>query len=384
MTHFPTFSSHEFERDLVWARRHMTLTQGQATQLPDLSPVRLAVSAHLDLKTILAIEAVLDHSGSVFLTTCNPTTVRNHVVEYLKSRGAQAHAWNGMSLQDQAEAIEQVLAWNPTHLCEMGADLSGAIIERGLQTQVKAGLEATGSGISRLTKLQSAGNTFTFPIFNWDDLPIKEGLHNRHLVGLTTWHTFTERTRLSLHLKRVLVVGYGLVGQGVAATARALGGMVCVAERDPARCLEAGYAGFEIGTLEDLAPRADIIVTATGVRNVLNANHFARLKDGCFLLNVGHTADEIDVAALGARTEVIPFVEEVAIGDRVIYLFAGGSMANLTAGQGDSLNAFDLTLATMVAGIRFICTEDAQKFAPGVHALPRPVWEDAAREAILG
>ena len=384
MTHFPTFSSHEFERDLVWARRHMTLTQAQATQLPDLSPVRLAVSAHLDLKTILAIEAVLDHSGSVFLTTCNPTTVRNHVVEYLKSRGAQAHAWNGMSLQDQAEAIEQVLAWNPTHLCEMGADLSGAIIERGLHTQVKAGLEATGSGISRLTRLQSAGNTFTFPIFNWDDLPIKEGLHNRHLVGLTTWHTFTERTRLSLHLKRVLVVGYGLVGQGVAATARALGGTVCVAERDPARCLEAGYAGFEIGTLEDLAPRADIIVTATGVRNVLNANHFARLKDGCFLLNVGHTADEIDVAALGARTEVIPFVEEVAIGDRVIYLFAGGSMANLTAGQGDSLNAFDLTLATMVAGIRFICTEDAQKFAPGVHALPRPVWEDAAREAILG
>ncbi|HNJ43225.1 MAG TPA: adenosylhomocysteinase, partial [Acidobacteriota bacterium] len=207
MTHFPTFSSQEFQRDLAWARRHMTLTQGQATQLPDLSPVRLAVSAHLDLKTILAIEAVLDHSGSVFLTTCNPTTVRNHVVEYLKSRGAQAHAWNGMSLQDQAEAIEQVLAWNPTHLCEMGADLSGAIIERGLHTQVKAGLEATGSGISRLTRLQSAGNTFTFPIFNWDDLPIKEGLHNRHLVGLTTWHTFTERTRLSLHLKRVLVVG---------------------------------------------------------------------------------------------------------------------------------------------------------------------------------
>ena len=79
-------------------------------------------------------------------------------------------------------------------------------------------------------------------------MPIKEGLHNRYLVGQTAWQTFTDRTQLSLHRKRVLVVGYGLVGRGVALTARALGGAVSVAERDPARSLEARYDGFPVGT----------------------------------------------------------------------------------------------------------------------------------------
>ncbi|MGZ3461687.1 MAG: adenosylhomocysteinase, partial [Archangium sp.] len=248
-----------FARDLEWAKLQMPLTRRGCEALPRLEGVRLACSMHLDLKMVPAVEALLAKGAAVFLATCNPTTVRDEVVAYLRERGAEAHAWRNMPAEEYASAIEQAIAWGPTHLCEMGADISLALHERGLETGVKAGLEATGSGIARLRPL-----ALRYPVFNWDDLPIKEGLHNRWLVGLSTWQSFCERTRLTLHGKRVLVVGYGLVGQGVADVARAFGGTVRVAERDAARLLEARYAGWEAGPLSpELLARADVVVTAT-------------------------------------------------------------------------------------------------------------------------
>ncbi|ATB31151.1 adenosylhomocysteinase [Melittangium boletus DSM 14713] len=354
----------------------MPLTRAGCEALPRLDGIRLACSMHLDLKMVLAVEALLEKGAEVFLTTCNPTTVRDEVVEWLRERGAQAHAWKNMSPESYAEAIERALAWGPTHLCEMGAEFSRALHSRANGSRVRGSLEATGSGIARLGALSPR-----YPVFNWDDLPIKEGLHNRWLVGLSTWQAFCERTRLTLHGKRVLVVGHGGVGQGVADVARAFGGTVEVAERDAARLLEARYAGWEAGPLtpERLA-RAEVIVTATGVTGVIGAEEVKHLRAGCFLLNVGHVADEIDVAALGLRRELIPHVEEARPHGRPLYLFAGGSMANLTAGWGDSLNAFDITLATMVAGLGFLFTE-GERETPGLHPLPRSVWGPVAAAA---
>jgi adenosylhomocysteinase len=280
----------------------------------------------------------------------------------------------------QAAAIEEALAWQPTHFFEMGAALSSAGVVAGGPSTVRAGLEITGSGIARLAALAAQGQPLRFPVYNCDDVPIKEGLHNRHMVGLMTWHTFTARTRLSLHGRRVLVVGYGLVGEGVAAAARAWGGVVAVAERDPARALQASFAGYDVGPLEDLLPTAGVVVTATGAARVLTASHFVRLKEGCFLINVGHASNEIDVAALGPREEVLPFVEAARPAGRTLYLFAGGAMANLAAGEGDSLNSFDITLAVMLAGLRYTFTPEAQSRPPGIWPLPRAAWAEVAQE----
>jgi len=156
---------------------------------------------------------------------------------------------------------------------------------------------------------------------------------------------------------------------------------VRVADKDPARTLNARYDGFPTGPLEELVPGADVIVTATGARHVLSARHFDGLADGCILMNVGHTADEIETAALGSLREVIPFMEETQRGGRTVYLFAGGSMANLTAGQGDTLNSFDITMAAMLAGLRFVFTDEARAQLPGLHPLPRAAWEEVARQA---
>jgi len=369
------------DQNLSWIRRHMPLTRAQCDALPRLDGVRLACSIHLEPKGVVALESILQHGAAVFLTTCNSSTVRDEVVEWLAARGAVCPAWKGMSAADMTEAERRALAWAPTHLFEMGASLTAAAVAGGADVQVAAGMECTGSGISRLAELAAEGRAPRYPIFNCDDVPIKEGLHNRYLVGQSAWHAFTQCTQLSLHRKNVLVIGYGPVGQGVALTARALGGTVRVAEKDPARALSARYDGFPSGPLEELAPGADVIVTATGARHVLRARHFDRLADGCILMNVGHTADEIETTALGSLREVIPFMEETQRGGRTIYLFAGGSMANLTAGQGDTLNSFDITMAAMLAGLRFVFTDEARAQRPGLHPLPRAVWEEVARQA---
>lgn len=339
--------------------------------LPDMSGVRLACSVHLEIKMIPLFEALLARGAQLFLTTCNPHTVRLEVVNWLVKHGARAEAWLGMPPAAHAAALQRALDWQPTHLFEMGADLTLTWHQRiPLPAGMQASLEGTGSGISRVRNLP-----LCYPVFNCDDLPIKEGIHNRYMVGLTTWQAFFDRTRLSLHEKRVLVIGFGAVGRGVADVARAFGGLVWLAERDPARALEAAYAGWAVKSLAEALPAADVIVTATGAQSVLAAQHFAQLRDGALLLNVGHHNDEIDLAALRAypHQEVLPFVEAFQIGDRTVYLFAGGSMANLTAGKGDSLNSFDLTAAVLATGIGHIVQAGATA-KPGVHLLPKEIW----------
>jgi adenosylhomocysteinase len=124
-----------------------------------------------------------------------------------------------------------------------------------------------------------------------------------------------------------------------------------------------------------------VLVTATGARQVVNARHLSLLPDGCFLMNVGHMNDEIDVEALGPRSVVAPFVEEARVSGKSLFLFAGGSMANLAAGQGDTLNSFDITMAAMLAGLRFTLSGEARSEPPGLHPLPRSAWEAVAGRA---
>lgn len=363
----------DFESELNWAMRHMPRTRAAVAALPDLSGVRLACNMHLDLKMAPLVAGLLDKGAAIYLTTCNPTTVQDDVVAWLERHGAEAYAWRDMSEAEWSASFDRALAWAPTHLCEMGADLTTRLHQSNAGPQIIAGLEATGSGISRLN-----GMAPRYPIFNWDDLPVKEGLHNRHMVGLTAWHTFFQTTHLTLHEKCVLVIGYGLVGQGVAAAAKAYGGQVIVAEIDPARALQARYDGWAVVELASAVSQADVIATATGAKNVLSAPHLQQAKDGVFILNVGHVTAEIDVGFLQnlPHSEPMPFVNAYQLEEKTLYLLANGSMFNLTAGYGDSLNAFDVTLAVMAAGIGHIVGDGARQ-QPGLYLLPQSAWQPA-------
>lgn len=336
---------------------------------------------HIDVKLVGFIKALMARGAEVFVIGCNRNTTQDDCVAVLKSAGAEAYAWRDMPEEEYQAGIQKAVEWGPTHLCEMGADISNALHSspamEPARKKVVAALEATGSGI---TKLQ--GLDLSYPVFNWDDVVVKECLHNRYMVGLSTWVTFMTRTNLSLHEKTVVVVGYGLVGQGLADAAKAFGGCVVVVERDPGRIIPARFAGWR--TSSDLSPsllaEADVIVTATGASNVVGAPHLAHLKHQCFLLNVGHRASEIDVSAIyaaGPRRVVRPYITEVTLaGGREIYVVSDGSMANLAAGTGDSINAFDTVVAVMLGGVRHITAGKGPESAAGVHLLPQEAWAD--------
>lgn len=173
-----------FSTDLSWAKRHMPRLAQAIASLPDLSSLRIAFSVHLDLKIVPLVEALLDRQADLFLVTCNPATVRDEVVTYLQERGAEVQAWKDIHPTEYVQAHQSALAWGPTHICEFGADLTYAYHHSPLSAdhpKVQASLEGTGSGITRLKELD-----LRYLVINWDDLPIKEGLHNRHMVGITT------------------------------------------------------------------------------------------------------------------------------------------------------------------------------------------------------
>ncbi len=392
-------------RELDWIRRNMPLTRRAAQRLPDMSGVRLACNMHLDTKMITFIDAALGAGAKVHLTTCNTDTVNDDLVAIARERGADAVAHRGMSRDEWGRSLAAALEWEPTHLCEMGAELTSALHgtnpllpdrrlrDEGCGEGIRAGMEATGSGITRLEEILQR-EELAYPIWNWDDIPVKEGLHNRHMVGITAWHTFFERTGLTLHGKRVVVVGYGSVGRGVADAARAYGGHVAVAEPGPGRALEASFAGYPVGVLPDVAEGADVVVTATGHPRVVGMDTVRRLNDGAFLLNVGHLAHEIDTEALSPfrGEELLPHVREYRVDGGSVYLLAEGSMVNLAAGRGDSINAFDVTLAVMTATVSHmvamsspgVTASPGEVPGPGVHTVPAAVWRGAVRPDARG
>ncbi len=472
------------ESDLQWMRLQMRRLRRAIDLLPDLDGVRIACSTHLDEKMIPAFEGLLERGASLFLSTCNGATVRDEVVEHFAdSHRVQTNAWRGMGEQCRQKSLWKALAWKPTHLCEIGGEMTFILHgQNAIASSVRASVEATSTGVKTIDDL-----ALRYPVFNWNNVPIKEHLHNRRMVGISTWHTFFERTRLTLHEKNVVVIGYGAVGQSLADSAKAYGGTVIVVERDRGRALEARYAGWNVLSLDEALPIADVVVTATGRPGILGWHEFRLMKSGVFLLNAGHRTDEIDVDTLRnfERRAVIPYVDEIQLGrlsasrmsgnghcesnqnqqsdlqmqgdvddqaeqavlpsefcqeteeldekegenlspeqelegqgdageidadlpegqneeederlhwaesgrvsaamislenlieteeHKIIYLFADGSMANLTAGYGDSINAFDLTLAIMIAAIGHAVTA-ADDYRPRVHLLPTTVWQ---------
>jgi adenosylhomocysteinase len=261
----------------------------------------------------------------------------------------------------------------------MGADAT--VATAGRLESVRGGLEATGTGIERLSGIDLA-----YPVFNWDEVEIKGGLHNRHLVGLMAANTFLNVTGLSLYGKTVLVVGYGPVGRGAADAARGFGAVVEVCDIDPAARLAAAHLGFATtADLEEALPHADVVLTATGRDGAVPPGALARCKSGAFLANLGHTNGELPVAGLRSRVVAAPrpHVERCEVEGRTLYLLAGGAMFNLAAGPGDPYDTFDLVTALMLEATSFLATEGVN-YPPGVHLLPEEVQDRTARRFLDG
>ena len=362
--------------ELRWMREFTPTTRLAASSLPSLRGERLLVVCHLDVKMIPYFEALVAAGAEVWACAANPATTRDVVAEHLDTIGVRAPARFADPPERHAAHLRAAIFAGPTLLSEMGADAT--VATGGSLEGVRGGLEATGTGIARLSSLELA-----YPVFNWDEVPIKQGLHNRHLVGLMAMNTFLNVTGLSLYGKGVLVVGYGPVGRGAADAARAFGAVVEVCDTDPAARLAAAHLGFATASLDDGLPRADALFTATGRDGAIPLEALARCKSGAFLANLGHTSGELPVA--GLRDHVVgsprPHVERCEVEGRTLYLLAGGAMFNLAAGPGDPYDTFDLVTALMLEATGFLATEGVD-YPPGVHPLPKKVQDRAARSLL--
>ncbi|MEO5666218.1 MAG: adenosylhomocysteinase [Nocardioides sp.] len=358
----------------------ITTSFGTAVAASDLSGRTVACRQHILGDTISIVTPLVDAGARVRMAPCNPDSTDDRAVAHLASIGVEVRAWAGMSAVELDDSLTWLVSEPADALCDMGGDLIAAAAAAGHRPA--GALEATTTGLHRLDGLE-----IPFPVLDWNGIALKELIHNRHHVGVETWPAFSAITGLALYGREVVVVGFGPVGQGVAARARDLGAVVTVVDLDPVRLVQARHDGSRVATLESALHSASVVVTATGFDGVLGASQLAQVADGAILVNVGHSDREIDVDWLDGhpRTHIRRHLERFTLDDRSVYLLNRGSLVNLAPGLGiGAPQLFDPFAAIMLLGLEAILSGQTTGLPNGVQRYPRALEDRVARALVAG
>jgi adenosylhomocysteinase len=351
---------------------------GAEVRRADLSGKRLAGWMHLLPDTILTLMPFVEAGVSVRVGACNPDSTNPGVVDYLSRHGVEVFDGRREPRELYDGTLRRFATGPLDAICDMGGELIEAATLAG--TSVAGALEATTTGLHRIRPLQLA-----FPVFDWNGIALKDAIENRFHVGAETWPAFEGITGLSLFGRRILVVGFGPVGRGVAERARDLGAAVTVAERDPVRQLEAMHFGCQTAPLAIALADAEIVVTATGRDGVLGEAELSLCRDGAVVFNVGHSNREIDVDWLDRheRRAMKDHVERYAIGSRTLFLLNRGSMINLAFTGGSATSSlFDPFSGVMIRGLLWLLTGGAAGVPAGLHPYPPALEREVATAAL--
>jgi adenosylhomocysteinase len=356
------------EGQLAWSRHVTPITEHFARQIAqrDYRGKRLAYWGHIAGQSTVSMLLALKQAGAeVVMGACNVDSTDDAAAAYAAANGIHVYGWQGMSQSEYQENLAIVRGFEADYLCDMGGELCVAYLDK--TPPVEGALEATTSGLHRLKQ-----HNLPFPVFDWNSIPLKD-LHNRFHVGETIWPAFNHVTQMGLFGRRVLVIGHGPVGKGIAERARDLGAVVQVTDLDPVRLLEARHIGCEPVSLEEGIRRCQIIVTATGAEGVLRQEHFHRVRPGTILFNAGHSNREIDIDWLYRQPHrrLKAHIERFDVGDTYLFLLGQGSLLNLAAGAGPyGADQFDHYSAVMLLGIAWMFDGIPEEFGPGLHRFP--------------
>ena len=330
--------------------------------------VRIGCSLHVTAETANLVRALAAGGAQVALCAPNPLSTQDDVAEALAAGGVEVHARHG---EDPATGLAAVVASGPQLTMDDGADLVSALAD---QTLIGA-TEETTTGVIRARQLD-----LSFPLIAINEGRAKDLFDNRYGTGQSTLDGVLRATNVLLAGRRVVVVGYGRCGRGVADRAAGAGANVVVCEVDPLAALEAAMDGYDVMPALEAAAVGDLFVTATGNRDALRAEHFERMRDGAILCNAGHFDVEIDLSALpGDRREVRPQVEEIRTDDgRRLYLLAQGRVVNLAAAEGHPAAVMDVIFACQALAAETL-VRDRGLLPPGVQPLPEPIDREVAR-----
>jgi adenosylhomocysteinase len=372
----PELSARIEEAEIAWLRYVMPITEHYCREISqrDYRGKRLACWMHITSNAPPMLLALADSGAEIAIGACNVDSTNDAVAAYLSERGITVYGWRGMTRADYDQNMQLVRAFDADYLCDMGGELSVAYRDR--EPPVRGGLEATTSGLNVLRD-----HEIPFPVFDWNSIPLKDGLENRFHVGNEIWPVFSEVTWMSLFRRSVLVVGYGPVGKGIAERARDLGAIVYVVDLDAVRLIAAQHHGCIPVSLEEGLARCQIVVTATGVKGVLGEHYLRQAQPGTIFLNAGHSNREIDVDWLYRQPHqrMKAHVERFDLNATHIFLLAKGSLLNLAAGTGAGADLFDLYTAVMLRGISWLFDGGAEGAPPGVQPYPSELEQEIAR-----
>jgi adenosylhomocysteinase len=385
-------------KDIVLAEQGLTRVRWAEGQMPvlrsirerfsrdrPLSGLRIGACLHVTTETANLMIALKAAGASIALCASNPLSTQDDVAAVLAGEfGIPTFAIKGEDEATYYRHIEAVLASRPNITMDDGCDLVNVLHTQHADQlgEVIGGTEETTTGVIRLRAMARDGQ-LRFPVVAVNEALTKHMFDNRYGTGQSTLDGLIRATNILVAGRTFVVCGYGWCGRGVASRAQGMGAHVVVTEVDPTRALEALMDGYRVMPLAEAVKEADVIITVTGDLNVVDAQHFRAMKDGCILANSGHFNDEINITALElqarAHRAVRPLVEEYELRDgRRIYLLAEGRVLNLASAEGHPAAVMDMSFANQALSVRYIA-ENAASLAPGVYDVPEDIDKEVAR-----
>ena len=339
-----------------WGRKEIKLAEAEMPGLmalrekfkkdKPLKDARIAGCLHMTIQTAVLIETLVDLGAQVTWSSCNIFSTQDHAAAAIAANGIPVYAWKGMTEEEFNWCIEQTLFFGeekkPLNLIlDDGGDLTNMVLDEypELVAGIKGLSEETTTGVHRLYDRMKNG-TLPMPAINVNDSVTKSKFDNKYGCKESAVDAVRRATDIMLAGKRVIVCGYGDVGKGTAASFRGAGSIVTVTEIDPICALQASMDGFEVKRLESVVSNADIVVTATGNKNIVNQNSFMKMKDKTIVCNIGHFDNEIDMNWLESnfgnnKTTIKPQVDSYRINkDKEIIILAEGRLVNLGCATG--------------------------------------------------
>ncbi len=365
---------------IAWAERAMPvlgmLRAQFATQQP-FAGLTIACCLHVTAETAVLVRTLTAGGAQVHLAASNPLSTQDDIAAALAAEaGVTVQARSGVDRSTYYEHIHRVLDSEPDLVMDDGGDLVNTLHEaRGsLVGRVRGGCEATSTGAARLRRM-AAARSLSFPMIAAELSAITRMIDHKYGTGQSVLDGILRATNTLVAGKTVVVAGFGPCGSGIAERARGLGAQVLVTEVDPVRALGAIMQGFRVMPMSRAAPLGEIVITATGSREVVGAAELAVLPDGAMLANAGHFDVEIDVATLAdlaveVHPAVRPHADEYVLSDgRRLILLAEGRVVNLVAAEGNPAAVMDTSFAVQALALAWLAgTAPAEGDASGQQA----------------
>ena len=352
-----------------------------------LRGVTLGFCLHITKETSVLLMGAKELGATVVCCGGNPLTTQDNVSAFLASQGIHVYAWHGQSVKEYDWCIDQVLKHKPTILTDDGADMNikAHFDKRFKNMKILGATEETTAGVTRIRAVENQGK-LRYPVILVNEAYTKHMFDNRYGTGQSTIDGYLRAMNLLMASKRVVVVGYGWVGRGVASRCHGMGSKIIVTEIDPVKALEAHMDGFEVMPMAQAAKIGDIFVTCTGMTSVIRREHILQMKDGAVMGNVGHFDVEIDSNFLLKKSksvkEVRPNLDECILknGKRV-YLIGKGRLANLVAAEGHPPEVMAQSFSNQILSVLYIL-KNHKKMENKIINVPEEIDKQIAVDAL--